>query len=429
MRMIRPSWLILAVALVSAIVCRGDGPPTAKTQYADLADAMRRAREGNDWQTYLAKAGELQQLLNGSPNSWLNLARGYIHARAPEKALAAVEHFVAMGQSADLLLTSAEFAPLRESPKFSSIREHMAANGAPVSRAAAAFDIGEPGFVAEDIDYDSRSRRFFVSSIKKKKVVVLDAKGRATDFAAAPDAWPMMAIKVDARRRLLWVTEVALDGFVTVPKADWGKSAVLCYDLDHGKLLKRIDGPQGSALGDMVLLDNGDPLLSDGAGGGVYRLRRTEWKLERVDDGSFLSPQTPALHPDGKHVFVPDYLRGIGILDLVSKQVRWIPMESKYALNGTDGLYFDRGNLVLVQNGTSPERVVTLGLDPALGGAISIREIERATSTLGDPTHGVVVDHDFYYIANSGWDTLNDDGSAKSDAKLTPVHIMRARLD
>jgi hypothetical protein len=427
--MIRPFRLALTVALLTAIVCRGDGPASAKTQYAELTRAMKQAREGNDWRTYLAKAADLQQFLNGSPNSWLNLARGNIHAGAPEKALAAVEHFAAMGQSADLLLTSPEFATLRESPKFPTIREQMAANNAPISRAKMAFDIAEPGFVAEDIDYDSRSHRFFVSSIKKKKVIVLDAKGRATDFAVSPDAWPMMAVKVDVRRRLLWVTEVALDGFVSVPKSDWGKSVFLCYDLDHGKMLRRLDGPQGSALGDMVLLGDGDPLISDGAGGGVYRLHRAEWQLERVDEGSFLSPQTPALDPDGKHAFVPDYVRGIGILDLASKQVRWMPMESKYALNGTDGLYFYRGRLVLVQNGTSPERVITVSLDSARANATSSREIERATSTLGDPTHGVLVDHDFYYIANSGWDALNDDGSIKSDAKLTPVHIMRARMD
>lgn len=390
---------------------------------------MRQAREHNEWSTYLANATKLQQLLNDSPNTWLNLARGEMHAGDIDQALTAVERFVAMCQSADLLLTSPELAALRGNPKFAAVRQNMAANNSPVSKATAVFDIAEPGFVAEDMDYDPHSRRFFITSIQKQKIISVDSKGNAADFAAAPDHWPMMAVKVDSQRRLLWVTEVALNGFASVAKADWGKSAILCYNLNHGKLLQRIDGPPDSALGDMVLLNNGDPLISDGQGGGVYRLHRADKELERVDDGSFLSPQTAALHPDGNHVFVPDYLRGIGILDLTTKQVRWIAMENKYALNGVDGLYFRKGGLLLTQNGTSPERVIEFKLDASLSRIVSSREIERATQTLGDPTHGVVVDHDFYYIANSGWDTLNDDGTVKGDAKAAPVHIMRARLD
>jgi sugar lactone lactonase YvrE len=415
--------------LLTAALGLAEQPPPAITQYANLRMEMARAREHNDWQTYLANANRLVQLLNGSPNTWLNLARGEVHAGNLDKALAAVEHFVAMGQSTDQLLTSAEFAALREDPRFAAVRNQMAANTSPLSKAAGVFDIAEPGFVAEDIDYDPHRRRFVVTSIQKQKLISVDGKGVASDFVVSPDHWPMLAVKIDFRRRLVWVTEVALNGFASVPKADWGRSAILCYDLDRGRLLERIEGPADSALGDMVLLDNGDPLVSDGQGGGVYRLHRANKKLERIDDGSFISPQTAAVHPDGKHIFVPDYLRGIGILDLTTKQVRWLATEDKYALNGIDGLYFHEDSLILVQNGTSPERVIVFHLDPTLSRIISSHELERASPTLGDPTHGVVVGRDFYYIANSGWDTLSDDGTMKRDAKATPVHIMCARLD
>jgi hypothetical protein len=418
----------MAVLLIAALGS-AEQPPLAITQYANLRTEMARAREHNDWQTYVANASRLQQLLNGSPNTWLNLARGEVHAGNLAKALTAVEHFVAMGQSTDQLLTSPEFAGLREDPRFAAVRNKMAANTWPLSKVTAVFDITEPGFVAEDIDYDPHRRRFFVTSIQKQKLISIDGKGIAADFAASPDHWPMLAVKVDSQRRLVWVTEVALNGIASVPKADWGRSAILCYDLDRGRLLERIGGPADSALGDMVLLDNGDPLVSDGQGGGIYRLHRADKKLERIDDGSFISPQTAALHPDGKHIFVPDYLRGIGILNPAIKQVRWIATEGKYALNGVDGLYFHEDSLILVQNGTSPERVIVFHLDPTLSRIISSRELERASPTLGDPAHGVVVGHDFYYIANSGWDTLNDDGTMKRGAKFTPVHIMRAQLD
>ena len=103
-------------------------------------------------------------------------------------------------------------------------------------------------------------------------------------------------------------------------------------------------------------------------------------------------------------------------------------MQEKYALNGTDGLYFSKDQLIATQNGTSPERVIIFKLDSSLARIVSSEEIQRA-GELGDPTHGVIVGGDFYYIANSGWDTLNDDGSVKNDAKPTPVHIMRTRVE
>jgi len=232
----------------------------------------------------------------------------------------------------------------------------------------------------------------------------------------------MLAIKVDGPRKLVWATEVALDGFTAAPKANWGRSAVLCFDLKSGKLLRRVEGPTGAALGDMVLDASGDPIVSDGAKGAVYRLRRG--KLQLVNGTDFISPQTPAMLPDGKHAFVPDYLRGVGILNLETGEVKWLSSEVT-ALNGIDGLYFNRKMLYATQNGASPERVLQVHLDASLTRVVSAESIERATPTLGDPTHGVFVGNDFYYIANSGWSELDDHGDVKLGSKLTAAHIIQ----
>jgi hypothetical protein len=54
--------------------------------------------------------------------------------------------------------------------------------------------------------------------------------------------------------------------------------------------------------------------------------------------------------------------------------------------------------------------------------------IERSTRTLGDPTHGVLVGDDFYYIANSGWDVIDEHGNVKPGSQLTPAFIMQVTL-
>ena len=303
----------------------------------------------------------------------------------------------------------------------------MERNDGPISKAEEAFRIAEAGLTPEDIDYDSRTATFYITSVKKQEILALDANGRLRTFAHAPDSWPMMALKIDSRRHKLWATEVAMRGFASVAKTAWGKSAILIYNLDSGKLIHRIDGPPAATFGDMTLTHDGDVIVSDNDPPGVYRVSRKTLRLERLDNGEFVSPQAATVSADDRRAFVPDYARGIAILDLKTRQVSWLPSEGVHALSGIDGLYLQGTMLLATQNGTSPERVICFQLDPSLSRVISENIIERATSTLGDPTHGVVVKDRFYYIANSGWDLLEEDGSPR--AGTTPTNSVLMRVD
>jgi len=419
---------LAAVLLILGTASTAKQTGSAVEQFQSLQVKLQESHKGNDWRSNLISANELKELLNEAPDSLLEVARANVQVGDLDAALRELEQFTRMGQSTDLLATSSDFAPLLKNANFARIQNAMKANRSPVSTGSTAFQLSDPSLLAEDVDYDPHTRRFFVTSVREKKIVSVEASGASSDFARAPDNWPMLAVKVDPSRRLLWATEVAMQGFNFAPEPDWGRSAVLCYNLRSGKLLRRIAGPRGSALGDMALMANGDVIVSDGDGGGVYRLLVKGTVLERLDDGDFISPQTPAMHPDGKHVFVPDYERGIGVLEIATKQVRWLSMERRFALNGIDGLYFDHGSLIAVENGTSPERVVVFTLDATLTRIESETIIERSTDTLGDPTHGVVIENEFYYIANSGWDCIDDHGNMKPGAKPSAPRIMQARF-
>jgi sugar lactone lactonase YvrE len=397
-------------------------------QFQSIQAKLQTTHKAGDWAANLIAANQQKDLLNGAPDSLIEVARAQVHLGDLDAAFRSLNQFVNMGQSTNLLATLPDFAPILKNPQTASLLAAMEANRKPLSLAATAFPLSDSSLLAEDIDYDPRTHRFFITSVREKKIVSVSDSGTTSDFATAPDNWPMMAIKVDTPHRLVWATEVAVQGFDSAPKSDWGESAVLCYDLSTGKLLLRVQGPPGSALGDMALMPNGDVLVSDGDGGGVYRLPAQGTTLVRIDNGDFISPQTPVMHPDGKHVFVPDYLRGIGILDIATRQVRWLSRDGRFALNGIDGLYFDHGALIAVQNGTSPERVVLFTLDARLTRIESQTVIEQSTPTLGDPTHGVIRGGTFYYIANSGWDSTDDHGNLKPDAKPSSPRIMRARL-
>jgi len=418
--------VVLAAAWCASLAVAGT--PDATEQFTRLQAELRSAHAAGKSADYLEVSRRFSIFLNGSPDSLLQIMSAASLAGQTDAALEAFRQFVHMGLSNEQTLSAQSFAALHRAPEFASLYVAMTENDSAISQADLAFKPGPPGLLPEDIDYDARTRRFYISTVLGKQVLALDLTGHATVFAESPDKWPMLALKVDSRRRLLWATEVALNGFASVPAADWGKSTVLIYDLGSGKLLHRVEGPPNSALSDMTLDRGGDAFISDGDQGGIYRVSAASQRIERVDGGDFISPQTPAVLPDGRHLLVPDYVRGLGALDLATKRVTWIPMEGAHALSGIDGLYLAGAAAIATQNGVSPERVVRFELNNARTRVISESTIERRTTTLGDPTHGVIVGRHFYYIANSGWDVVDEHGNLRPGKQWPEAIVMRAGL-
>jgi hypothetical protein len=404
--------------------------PTAVEAFGRLQREAAAAERTQDAHARLAAVLGMRELLHGAADAVEASAEAYAAVGDAPHALAALRQFAEMGQvDADVVGgTDRRFAVLHDRPEYKDIVTRLAANAAPVSRGTTAFVVPDVRLLAEDIAYDPGSRAFLITSVRENKIIRITGEGRATDFAASPSGWPMVAIKVDPVRGWVWATEVAFDGFSAVAKADWGRSAVLCFDLQTGALRRRIEAPAGAALGDMVLTGAGAPIVSDGTGGGVYRVVGDSLRL--VNGRDFISPQTAAMVEDDAHVLVPDYARGIGVLDLRSGAVRWIEQGSgaPVALNGVDGLYVYRRSLMLTQNGTTPERVVRVELDTSLARVVSARTIEQGAATLGDPTHGVIVGDVFYYIANAGWNVIDEHGVVKRGARQTAPRVMRIQL-
>lgn len=328
---------------------------------------------------------------------------------------AALEHltrFSQMGLTFADPETKSEFAALRDAPEFREAVAKLRAARQAVSHSSAFVSLSPNDMIAEDIAFDAAKGRFYISSVRYGKIVSLSADGTAkggiVEFVSSgqPDMWAILAIHADAKRRILWATTAAMPEFAGYRAADEGKSALLKYSLDSGALLKRYDLPPGGkhALGDITLGASGDVFVSDGYGP-VYWVEHRADRLEvLVPPGTFNSPQTPALSADGRRLFVPDYSRGISLVDLATRQVKLLEHPATLSLGGIDGLYLVGRTMIATQNGTTPPRVVRLQLDTGLTRIESGEVLEANWDGLGDPTHGVVVGSDFYFIVNAGWD-------------------------
>jgi sugar lactone lactonase YvrE len=368
-----------------------------------LNQEARAAVQAKDYAKLRETLLELKPLMPGNPRIAYNQAAADAKLGNRPAALAELRNLAGMGLVYDLAADES-FSSLRDSAPFAAVLRQIDENRKPVTRAVTAFTLAERDLIPEDIAYDPKTRRFFVSSVRKGTILTVDGK----QFARAD--WSVFALRVDAPRRILWATTAWIEHCERCQATDEGKTSLLAFDLDSGALKQRIESPVKGVLGDLTISRNGEIYVSEGLHGALFRLRSGANELERLDvPGEFPSPQTPALSADEKTLYVPDYLRGIAAMDLATRAVKWLPPAENVALSGIDGLYVFGDSFLAVQNGTAPPRLTRFSLD------LQKQEVLEANwPELGDPTHGVIVGDAFYFIANSGWGEYDQHGKKKA---------------
>jgi hypothetical protein len=75
-----------------------------------------------------------------------------------------------------------------------------------------------------------------------------------------------------------------------------------------------------------------------------------------------------------------------------------------------------------------PHRVVRLELSRDGTRVVRSVAVERAHPRYIEPTLGVLVDRDLYYVANSQWERFGEDGTVASPDSLTQPVVLRLRL-
>lgn len=259
--------------------------------------------------------------------------------------------------------------------------------------------------LAEDLAYDAGTGRWFVSSVHGRQILVKASKGPWRIFASRNLAG-VLALGVDASRRCLWATSVGLPQAGELNSETRGHSALVAFDLDWGREVRRValEG-SGHALGDLVVADDGTVFVTDGQGGGVYRLDPQGKALQPlVAPGTFRSPQTPVVVEGG--LLVPDYSKGLAFLPAAGGTARWLAVPEGVDLRGLDGMALSGHRLYAVQNGATPNRVLALDLDARF------TKVERVTVLLqvAEATHLLFRGQNLYLLIDNGWDRFGSDG-------------------
>ncbi len=117
---------------------------------------------------------------------------------------------------------------------------------------------------------------------------------------------------------------------------------------------------------------------------------------------------------------------GDGSENVKRRRVSLLEHAKNIALLGIDGLYVVGNDLIAIQNGITPRRVVKLGL---AGGTIrSCTVLAANLPDFDEPTLGVVVGKTFRFIANSQWGNVDESGKIANPDAFTPTAVLSAPI-
>jgi hypothetical protein len=334
--------------------------------------------------------------------------------------------------NADFELTRPDFNSLQPRKDFQALLKLQSELSIPIVHSETAFTVKDRQLHTEGIAFDKASGDFFVGSIHKRKIVRISKGGSTSNFtpSAQNDMTSVFGLKVDLKQNLLWAC--------TSPMAEMQNydsslsSFVFAYHLKDGKLKTKYSPPvdvRGSVFGDLVLDADGTTFVSDSRNNIIFKVNESSRYLEKYfESKEFWNIQGITFSDDGRYLFVADYIKGLFRLNVSTLELTSIEFELEASLKGIDGLTFYKNSLVAIQNGVHPFRVTRYYLDNDFSKIIRFEIIDRKHPLFNEPTIGIMVGKEFYYIANSQWDGY-ENGKIKAPEQLHDIVILRAKLN
>lgn len=372
----------------------------------------------------IADIGGLEALADAFPDSGsvrLRLLNAQINAGEADAALATLEWLQARGY----VFSATAQAQI---PRLIG-EEHAEAAGAllvPEAQAIEASEViatvpAEAGLI-ESVLAPENEELLVVSSITGNAIhIFVDGEWIA---APIPDASDLSGLVSEPDDSIGWVASANLDGSDD-PEPLFTGLMGMRGDFSNPVL---VPAPDGAAVSDLTIGPDATVYASDPLGGGIYKKPVGATQLEvLVPPGTFRSPQGLALSADGSRLYVSDYRYGLAVIDLVSGAVSRLASDVTAILDGVDGLWLHEGELIAVQNGTSPMRISAFALSGDGLRITGARTLEQSHPGWTEPLGGSIKDGALVYVATGQWDRFVKGMPADGKPSI-PTQIRRLPL-
>lgn len=293
------------------------------------------------------------------------------------------------------------------------------------SKPKVAFTLTEEGLIPEGMTYDPLTRNFYVGSIAKRKILRINAKGEVSFFVESnrDRLGEVLGMAINPRTRTLWACS-------NLKTDSSNYSAVHVFDLETGATVKKyfFEHPRKSHLfNDICILSSNDVYITDSDGSGLYKIEAGSDSIRRLTLSQNITlPNGITASADEQSLYIASStVLGIVKVDLKSMNAKGLGTSRLYP-GILDGIYFKDGEIIGIQNVFFPEVIAQYKLDAAGDSIVKETVLAIAHPLFSTPTTGIIVDDEFYFIANSNVH-LFENGKLKYDGTLGPVYIMKVK--
>jgi len=301
----------------------------------------------------------------------------------------------------------------------------------PVNTSEIAFVIPEKDIIPEGVAYDKQSKRLFISSIYKRKILEIDSLGNISDFIKSGESGisSVIGMEVDPKRRELWACSACKQHTEDSNEMD-AYSGIYKFDLETGKLINKylLKDTSEKLINDITIHPNGTAFITESNEGKVYMIQPKKDSLELfIDSDYYCFANGITLSDDGKYLFV-GYYSGIDRINLLTSEIINIKHPTNKTLGRIDGLAYYNGSFIANQP-TILNGVYQYFLNEDLDSVISFKVIEKSNPLFEFPTTGEIAGDTFYYIANTQLRRFDENGDIFPTEKLDSVYILKANID
>jgi hypothetical protein len=386
--------LCFALLFLSSLPAHAQDQEEIKGAPAESADAQ-------EIRAQIAAVEKLQHTFPDQGAAFYFLAAAKEHLRETREALDLLKKCLALQEGFDPSGDPA-FLELKELKEFNALIESVHRDFPVAMQAREAFRTSEKDLVPEGLAYDAQRNVFYLSSLNRRKIVQIGLDGSISDFVPGDrfDLLPVLGIRLDPNTDTLWAASFK----------DSGQTELLHFDA-AGKLLGRFrpDGSAKHGFNDLVIRKNGEVILTDSLANKVFRFDPVthSFRVLPVHRPLFY-PNGIALSGDDRTLYVADSL-GVVWVDLTSGQTHDVNPGPRSTLAGIDGLYWHSGRLIAIQNGIGSPRVAAFHLSSDGLRVTQTSVLENRSNFCVLPTTGAIRGSDFFFIANSQIDNMNND--------------------
>jgi hypothetical protein len=327
------------------------------------------------------------------------------------------------------------FDNIKETKVFDYIEDGMLSNAKPFGEGSQVFAVSDDysGMLFENMVYDPNAERFLLGSVRAGVIYEYSEKNGFKEFInpsnPATGPWGIIDIAIDTEADLLWTASATMPHYTGTTQANFGNAMVSKFKLSTGELINNFAMAKSTEpmLFSHLHVTAGQNLyFTNVFNSDVFKVAKDSEQVEPMFTLTGLnSIKAITTNTDETILYVSDFELGLFVVNLETKQTAPLMRDQSGFFAGINDLFYDEGDLVAIQSGVQPARLMryVLQQDLILKNMFPIEASHPSFKALGN---GTLVGDSVYYAANSQWAKLDGIGRLLPEQSWDPLVIMKS---